>query len=51
MKATIHFKTTIQAYLEQRALTDGLFAITFAKTDKNIDDCILWKAFHKMHYA
>lgn len=51
MKSTAYFIRTILTYLEQRAETDPLFAESFAKTDKNIDDCCLWIAIHKMHYA
>ncbi len=40
MKSTAYFTRTILTYLEQRAETDPLFAKSFAKTDKNIDDCI-----------
>ena len=40
MKSTEHFKRTIQNYLEQRVQTDELFAPVFAKSNKNIDDCI-----------
>ena len=50
-KATDYFKMTIQSYLEQRAQTDELFAPVYAKPNKNIDDCILWIAIHKHHYA
>ena len=39
-QATDHFKATIQAYLEQRAQTDELFAAVYAKENKNLDDCI-----------
>jgi hypothetical protein len=42
MKASNHFKTTIQNYLEQRTQTDELFAVAFAKSNKNIDDCITY---------
>ena len=42
MKATDHFKATIQAYLEQRAQTDELFAPVYAKENKNLDDCITY---------
>jgi hypothetical protein len=42
MKASNHFKTTIQHYLEQRAQTDELFAVAFAKLNKNVDDCITY---------
>ena len=40
MKTTDHFKRTIQNYLEKRAETDTLFAPVYAKTHKNINDCI-----------
>lgn len=40
MKGTKDFKAAIQAYLEERAKTDELFAVTYAKPKKNIDDCI-----------
>ncbi len=42
MKATNIFTRTILSYLEQRAETDALFAESFAKPDKNIDDCITY---------
>ena len=42
MKTTNHFKQTIQAYLEQRAKNDELFAIAYAKTEKNVEDCITY---------
>ncbi len=42
MKSTAYFTRTILTYLEQRAETDTLFAKSFAKTDKNIDDCITY---------
>lgn len=40
MKASEHFKRTIQAYLEKRAKTDVLFAPRFNNPEKNIDECI-----------
>lgn len=40
MKGTTNFKATIQSYLEERAMMDELFAVTYAKPEKNIDDCI-----------
>ena len=40
MNTTDHFKKTIQNYLENRAETDTLFAPVYAKTNKNINDCI-----------
>lgn len=42
MNTTAHFKRTIQAYLEQRAAEDGLFAKAYRKDGKNIDDCITY---------
>jgi len=42
MKATEVFKQTIQHYLEQRAKSDVLFAVSYAKSGKNIDDCITY---------
>lgn len=40
MKSTDAFKNTISQHLEARAKTDELFSATFAKKEKNIDDCI-----------
>lgn len=40
MKASKHFKNTILAYLEKRAETDALFAQSFQKENKNIDECV-----------
>ena len=42
MKGTTNFKATIQAYLEERARTDELFAISYAKEHKDIDNCITY---------
>ena len=42
MKTTDHFKRTIQAYLEETAAKDELFAVAYAKAGKNIDDCITY---------
>jgi hypothetical protein len=42
MKSTEAFKKTIQKYLEDRAGTDPLFAETFKKEGKNIDDCVTY---------
>lgn len=39
MDATPHFKRTIQAYFAQRAMEDELFAVTYKKPNKNINDC------------
>ena len=40
MKATEHFKQTIKAYLDERARNDELFAVSYAKENKNMDDCV-----------
>ena len=40
MKSTNHFKNTIKSYLDRRAVEDELFAASYAKDGKNIDDCI-----------
>lgn len=40
MKGTEQFKQTIKAYLDERAKTDELFAVLYAKENKNLDDCI-----------
>lgn len=42
MKGTEHFKRTIQAFLEQRAAKDELFAVSYRNPAKNIDDCITY---------
>ena len=42
MKSTAHFKNTIQAYLDKRANEDALFAVAYAKANKNLDDCITY---------
>ena len=42
MKTTDTFKKTIQAYLERRSSEDSLFAVSFAKENKNIDACITY---------
>ena len=39
MNTTEYFKRTIQAYLEERAMEDELFAAKYDNPDKNIDDC------------
>jgi hypothetical protein len=39
MKPSNSFKEIIQQHLEARAQADQLFAATFAKEGKNIDDC------------
>lgn len=40
MKATEHFRQTIKAYLDERAQNDELFAVSYAKDNKNMDDCV-----------
>ena len=40
MKATEHFKQTIKTYLDERAKNDELFAVSYAKENKNMDDCV-----------
>jgi hypothetical protein len=42
MNGTNHFKQTIREYLEQRAAGDALFAVAYAKPNKNIDHCITY---------
>jgi hypothetical protein len=42
MKSTEIFKRTIQNYLEQQAANDKLFAASYSKPQKNIDDCITY---------
>lgn len=42
MKGTEHFKEVIKEHLDQRAATDPLFAKTYAKENKNLDDCITY---------
>jgi len=39
MESTKAFKDTIKAYLDNRAENDSLFAISYAKEGKNINDC------------
>lgn len=42
MKGTEHFKDVIQNYLETRASYDELFAESFRKENKSIDECITY---------
>ena len=42
MKGTESFKDTIKYYLDKRAQEDELFAVSYAKEGKNIDDCITY---------
>lgn len=39
MKTSNAFKETIKAYLDQRAAEDELFAVTYQKENKNLDEC------------
>lgn len=40
MKGSEQFKTVIKNYLDNRAKEDSLFAKSYAKENKNIDDCV-----------
>ena len=42
MKGTEHFKQAIKAYLDERAESDALFAASYAKEGKNLEDCITY---------
>lgn len=42
MKGTEHFKRTVQAFLEQRAAEDELFAVNYRNPAKNMDDAITY---------
>jgi hypothetical protein len=42
MKASNHFKETIQAYLCKRAEENVLFSFQYSKSEKDIDDCITY---------
>lgn len=39
MKTSDTFKKDIQSYLEERAKSDELFAVSYKKENKNIDEC------------
>lgn len=39
-KSSNEFKATIKRYLDQRSKEDELFAASYSKENKNIDDCI-----------
>lgn len=39
MKASNPFKEAIKAYLDQRAANDELFAATYQKENKNLEEC------------
>ena len=41
-KTTDHFKRTIQAYLDSRAAEDKLFAASYNKPNKSMDECITY---------
>lgn len=40
MTGTENFKRAIKSYLDERAKTDELFAVAYAKENKNLDDCV-----------
>lgn len=40
MTGTEHFKQAIKSYLDERAKTDELFAVSYVKENKNLDDCV-----------
>lgn len=42
MKSTDHFKRTIQAYLDEQAAKDELFAVHYQNENKSIDQCIIY---------
>ncbi|EEK15947.1 hypothetical protein PORUE0001_0214 [Porphyromonas uenonis 60-3] len=42
MKGTEHFTRTIAEYLNQRAITDPLFAPNLQKPNKSIEECITY---------
>ena len=42
MKGTEHFKRAVKAYLDERAESDSLFAASYAKEGKNLEDCITY---------
>ena len=42
MKGTEHFTRTMAEYLNQRAMTDPLFAPNLMKPNKNIEECITY---------
>ena len=42
MKTTDYFKRAIETYLVERAYRDELFAVSFNKPGKNLDDCITY---------
>ena len=40
MKGTELFRRTIKDYLDKRAADDELFAVTYAKPNKTLDECV-----------
>lgn len=42
MKASKNFEKVIKAYLDKRANEDELFAVSYAKENKNLNDCITY---------
>lgn len=42
MKGTESFRKTIKEYLDKRAENDSLFAVSYSKESKNIEDCITY---------
>ena len=42
MKGTTHFTRTIEAYLNERAASDPLFAPALLKPNKNIEECVAY---------
>lgn len=42
MKSTERFKESVFTHLQDRATNDELFAVSFAKPEKNIDGCITY---------
>lgn len=40
MNGTEQFRQAIKTYLDGRAASDGLFAVSYAKESKNIDGCV-----------
>lgn len=42
MKTTENFKNVIQSYLEQRAENDEMFAVSYHKPMKKLDECLTY---------
>lgn len=42
MKSTEQFQKTIKIYLDEMVASDELFAVTYSKPNKNIEDCITY---------